>query len=455
MSTRYNNNNLTEYYEYKERNLYFHGDDYLINVIKNISKKSKYYIESGAYRAASSMYVATVNPNLYVFTSETNFKSFIVCQHNCKNFSNIKVYNEKSIDMLNRIINELDNNNESILFYLDGNSHNDSNVVDELNYIFKNFKNYYIIIDDFKNEYSNDFNFNRHLQYYTLDSIREFIPMESNIYFPNYNEKTSIYHPLVGWIMITNNVIDNHDNLYLIQHNLSNNIEIKVVNLDRRIDRWNTFTNNMLQYKLEYNRFSAIDGKILQMNQEIEKIFNIPDNFVGKRWQITHEWKIGVLGCALSHITLWKQLLKSNKDIYIILEDDIELCPGFDIELIYLFNNMKLQHEWDLIYLGINDDNYSEYYGDYFVCDKIMKLSKILRKHGGGTYGYCVSRKGAQKLLELVENNGVQQPIDHFMIDQFDHMQVYKTVPHLVNTNVFGENNDDTDIQNIGDVLKR
>ena len=72
-----------------------------------------------------------------------------------------------------------------------------------------------------------------------------------------------------------------------------------------------------------------------------------------------------------------------------------------------------------------------------------MKFSPIMRLHGGGTFGYVIRPKGAQKLLELVDKIGIQQPIDHFMIDQFDTLCVYKTVPHLAKAF-----NTDTDIQN-------
>ena len=64
------------------------------------------------------------------------------------------------------------------------------------------------------------------------------------------------------------------------------------------------------------------------------------------------------------------------------------------------------------------------------------------------TFKNEVTRKGAQKLLELVDKLGIQQPIDHFMIDQFDTLCVYKTVPHLVKAKIFGITGTDTDIQN-------
>lgn len=449
----YNNNNLTEYFENKEKFLSFHGDLYMIDIINYLCKKTKYCIESGAYRAASSRYVAINNNNIKVYTCETNYKSYIKCVENTDGINNIKVFHDNSLNMLKNIKIEL-NLEESTLFHLDGHSHNDSNIIEELKFIFDNFKNYYIIIDDFKNEYHNEFSYIGHLKNYTYNSIKKNIPLGNNIYFPDYTEKTSTYHPLVGWILITNNNIDNHENLKLVQHNLPSNLEIKVVNLDRRVDRWNSFIKNTNNLQMKYNRFSAVDGKELKLTDEIKKIFTIPNNFIGKRWQFTHQWKTGVLGCAMSHIQLWRDLLLSNKDIYVILEDDVMLTDDFDNELHILFNTLKNDTDWDLLYLGINDDNYSDFYEDYFIYEKIMKFSNKLRLHGGGTYGYCINKKGAQKLINLVDSQGVHQPIDHFMIDQFDYMTVYKTVPHLVRAKVYTSENDDTDIQNVHTTLQ-
>ena len=79
----------------------------------------------------------------------------------------------------------------------------------------------------------------------------------------------------------------------------------------------------------------------------------------------------------------------------------------------------------------------------------------IPRWHGGGTYGYCIRKQGARRLLELARRLRIQQPVDHFMIDQFDGLTVYKTVPYLVHADEAWDAASDTDIQRGQRHLKR
>ena len=62
----------------------------------------------------------------------------------------------------------------------------------------------------------------------------------------------------------------------------------------------------------------------------------------------------GTIGCYLSHLKLWEMLLKSNEDMYLILEDDV--CPNenYNIENINLLvNNVnKIDPQWNLIFIG-------------------------------------------------------------------------------------------------------
>jgi len=220
---------------------------------------------------------------------------------------------------------------------------------------------------------------------------------------------------------------------------------INVLNLEHRTDRWQKFVDQADKIGLKnYNRFDATNGKKLVINKEQSKIFHIKEGFVGKRWpNLTHNYYAGTLGCSLSHIRMWKEAYMGCKD-YIVFEDDVILDDQFVKKWNNIYSTIKDDLRWDILFFGIYDDEHGDYlYGDTFVHPGVMKFSPIMRLHGGGTFGYVIRPKGAQKLLELVDKLGIQQPIDHFMIDQFDTLCVYKTVPHLAKAF-----NTDTDIQN-------
>ena len=68
------------------------------------------------------------------------------------------------------------------------------------------------------------------------------------------------------------------------------------------------------KYNIEYKRFEAIYGKDLDDNYIKDNTSKICNYILCNH---------GMIGCALSHITLQKQLINdNNNDKYIILEDD-------------------------------------------------------------------------------------------------------------------------------------
>lgn len=202
----YYTNTLNEFYEKKEKFLYFHGDKYLIKVINELCGNIRYFVETGTFRAASSRYVA-INFDIPVYTCEINHISYLKSLKNTEDVKNINIYLEKSTIMLNKLTKEI-NPNKTILFWLDAHTNWETYFKDELEIILNNFKNYYILIDDFKNEYHQEFSYNRTPYEYSIDKIISIIPNNVSIFFPNYNEKTSTYHPLVGWVLITNQSIE-------------------------------------------------------------------------------------------------------------------------------------------------------------------------------------------------------------------------------------------------------
>ena len=97
--------------------------------------------------------------------------------------------------------------------------------------------------------------------------------------------------------------------------NFTNNC-IKIINLERRTDRKKKMIDlltNLHFVENEYEFIKAVDGITLKSTTEIYQLFKI----------FYYKLTVGVVGCALSHYYLWKQLIDSNKEYYVIFEDDI------------------------------------------------------------------------------------------------------------------------------------
>jgi len=201
---------------------------------------------------------------------------------------------------------------------------------------------------------------------------------------------------------------------------------IKIINLKKRDDRKQKM---ILQFKkeniLNYEFFEAVDGNELVESEELRLLFENND----------FNYRKGVIGCALSHITLWKQLVESEHDYYIILEDDITLCDNFKEKINYvtqLFLEQKLEH----LALGRSYDNN---------LNKDNKLYTILKepyKIWNLTFGYIISKSAAKKSLDFINKCSIKSACDNPYIT--GNLLKY----HYLNQNILFQNRTDTDIQN-------
>jgi len=241
-------------------------------------------------------------------------------------------------------------------------------------------------------------------------------------------------------------------------------MDVFVINLKRRPDRWQHFVEAAGSIGLaDFRRFEAIDGQILELTPEIEALFEVkrPSQFVGRRVPRHHGFNAAIIGCALSHYSIWQQLVsnpnRTEDDYVMIFEDDVVFDRDFIKKWKSIEAALVTDKKWEMIYLGFHDDR-GERYGDFQVHDGVYEFNgnpDTPRRHGGGSHAYCVRKRGAGLLVNLAHTLKIQQPIDHWLIDQFDVVCAYKTVPYLVTANnCHVIQNADTDIQFTTRVLK-
>ena len=185
---------------------------------------------------------------------------------------------------------------------------------------------------------------------------------------------------------------------------------MKVMNLERRADRKSAIIKLFKQVKLtDFMFFKAIDGKKLESTNELKKLFQGND-FGNRR---------GVVGCALSHLQLWKELVEDkNHSYYVVFEDDINL--GNDIsQTNFKERLMKLKPEMhEVLFLGYHmfakrREEVKHIYDTNAAELKVEPLNKNL--YIGGTFAYTINKIGAQKLLTYIAENGIKHGIDYLM----------------------------------------
>lgn len=220
-----------------------------------------------------------------------------------------------------------------------------------------------------------------------------------------------------------------------------NQIRKLCINLERRQDRRNTIQSQFNKENLDVEFYNAVDGYALEPSLEIAKIFKFND-FNNRK---------GVIGCALSHYYIWKQLMNDTTfTAYLIFEDDARLQPNFKKNLLELLNNISFD-DINMIYLG-----YLQYRD--IIIDKDYKKPIQLKPFNGswGTHCYIISKNFATELCNIIEKHGIKYPIDEFLIQYSTEEQIdmHYTIPILALAyNANGNKICDTDIQGNYDKL--
>jgi glycosyl transferase family 25 len=101
-------------------------------------------------------------------------------------------------------------------------------------------------------------------------------------------------------------------------------MKIYVINLERSLDRRNFMASQLRGLGLDFEFFPAVDGKALS-----EKEISENCDF---RWMKRYEGREmtrGEIGCALSHLGVYRKMTRDNVAAALILEDDACLPADF------------------------------------------------------------------------------------------------------------------------------
>ena len=199
------------------------------------------------------------------------------------------------------------------------------------------------------------------------------------------------------------------------------------INLERRKDRKEIMINKFKDNKLyEYQFYKAIDGKLLESSEYIYKLF-LNNDF---------NYTKSVIGAALSHYNIWKLLVDSDYDFFIVYEDDIDFTDNYKYKLNYILNKINFD-VCDYTLLGYImfshlHKKYKHIYDDSN--EENIKISKLNRElYIGSAFSYIITKKGATKILDYFKENGIKYGID-YAISKVPTLNMFETQPHLIFT---------------------
>lgn len=148
---------------------------------------------------------------------------------------------------------------------------------------------------------------------------------------------------------------------------------------------------------------------------------------------------VSAIGCALAHVKAWREFLMSGENYGIIFEDDIILEDSFVDGVHNALHHVP--DDFDILYLGCfgcDAENVSSVYkmsGIFY--GKNERKGRIndfisIPEYAYAAHAYVLSRKGAQKLIYLLEGK-IDDHVD-LMLQKFastGQINSYVTTPRL------------------------
>ena len=231
----------------------------------------------------------------------------------------------------------------------------------------------------------------------------------------------------------------------------------KIVNLKRRTDRKEHVdkTYPKLDF-INYEIICACDPKYLKNNTiEINKLLLFILEFFFKNNQNISSLKIGELGCIVSHLYMWKNMIDNNIDKVLVLEDDItNFSPNYSKILEEI--NLISVNDYDIIYINSNGFSNNKTY----ITENIYfeEHNKGLARGWPGTFGYVLSKNGAEFLWNNYfksKKNKRITGIDLYIYEEFykKSKKLHYTKTNLVTTVTIENTVSSSDTQNEKDYV--
>lgn len=176
---------------------------------------------------------------------------------------------------------------------------------------------------------------------------------------------------------------------------------------------------------------NGIDGKKCS-DDTIKRHFTTFYRFFGPKSSI---------GCALSHVNVWKTFLNTDKKYAIVFEDDIILDDiTYNLSEVIPVYVEQTPKDFDILYLGsLGSDNTPNFFtismsllnmsAEYKNINDYVKQPKVAL----ATHAYVISRSGAEKLLKNLDGN-IHNHIDYCIQNLYSKgiLNNYITKPRLL-----------------------
>lgn len=193
--------------------------------------------------------------------------------------------------------------------------------------------------------------------------------------------------------------------LFYLYFNKLNVSKVYLINLERRPERLKFMDDQIRSLGISYEVFNACDGKTLEKYKDDYVKYIHPKGKINK-------YK-GQIGCSLSHIKIWEDIVKNKYTHAMILEDDAFITnKNFKNYVNNLIN--ELPENYNFVLLGGSN-----------LCGNLIKNKKYiikgsnLPKTNWFLTGYIINYKFAKLVLSILKKEKTPFTIDEFLMKRF------------------------------------
>lgn len=186
-----------------------------------------------------------------------------------------------------------------------------------------------------------------------------------------------------------------------------------LVNLDRNTERLAWMQEQLGKLGIAYERFPAVDGRALS-KEERQRVYS-----PARAWLANgHLLQPGELGCALSHLGIYRRLVDENIPYALLLEDDCTFDDDFMDSLRLAERSIKAQRRQVLLLSG---------HGLTQV-EKKSRRGVVAIESGACTDAYLITREAAAAILKM--NDPIVVPCDTWRrFRQRADVELYRVFP--------------------------
>jgi len=194
--------------------------------------------------------------------------------------------------------------------------------------------------------------------------------------------------------------------------------DIYVITLKKDTYRLDHFIEQAEKQNItNYKTYYGFDGEHLELNDQLEHLLRSND----------YNYRAGIVGCALSHYSLWRKIINLEKNI-LIFEDDVVFNENINFSEYWNSIVDDIPDDFGIIYLnkGLNLRSY-ESGNKYF--------TNIYNAGCMTTCAYYINYKLAKIYCDLITEKGIYRGIDGIMMDIFrKNARNYNKIEHIEGT---------------------